>query len=204
MRLSMCRWVLLLTTALAGCVYDVSGHTFAHEDSDAAESAPDAAEPPEAPPPDAMVDAAPPDATPAPPPLACPDDYQVDPQTGSAYRLGWLLKRWRAAERDCEDDGPGIHLAIVDDEAELASVSALAGVLPAWVGVSDRVDEDRFLGVDGRAPDFMPWDTGEPNDSGFGEDCVELRRSSFNDLPCAVPQRYVCECDGVAADDASY
>jgi hypothetical protein len=206
----MSRHVLVLvTTLLAGCEYDVSGASFTSDDGGAT-TRPDGAAPGT---PDGGADAAPgtpdaasstlPDAAPA---RVCPDGYTADPTTGTAYRLGnSFLLDWSTAEAACADDGDGTHLAVVGGPAELERVKALSGGQAVWLGLSDRRSEHDFVAVTGEDTSFAPWALGEPNDGGlFGEDCVELRDGAYNDQGCGSLEYYVCECDGVAEDPGSF
>jgi hypothetical protein len=142
------------------------------------------------------VDAVP-DATP------CPGGYIDLGVPGSKYRIGAVASTWLAAERYCEDDsgGTSTHLAVLDDEAEVAAVAPR--VTMAWIGLSDRRTEGDFLTVTGGRPLFQPWAPGDPNDM-FGEDCVELDGTTINDEECNDQQLFICECDGRPPDPAAY
>jgi hypothetical protein len=194
--------------ALAGCQFDPSGFS-AHDgagEPTPADAAPDAGS--DVPMIDAapigFADAAPPTVADAAPPFVCPAGYVADPISGTSYRLSALPASWRSAEADCENDDA--HLAIVSDQHEIAHVDAMAAGSPVWVGLSDSLDEGIFLWVDGLDASFQPWHFGEPNDGGlFGEDCVSLAQGGYNDEGCiATLHRYVCECDGLPADPASF
>jgi hypothetical protein len=184
--------------ALSACRFDDAGLGIPVHEVDAAIGHPtaDARE--------AAIDAREPDARQPLPPDAskCPPTYTLDPVTGTAYRFGTLSLQWTSAEGDCEFDGPGIHLAVIEDETERAHLADLVGNNQVWVGVTDRIDEDRFRWVTGGDATFLPWKKNEPNDSApGGEDCVELDKGQYNDESCTIViQRYVCECDGVALD----
>jgi hypothetical protein len=172
---------------------DASGDATQDAPADAAPDAPaDAA-------PDAMVDASPPDAR------TCPAGYSpiAGGPAASSYRVVGGVTQWRAAEVDCEDDGFGTHLAVIDDAAEMAAVDVLQ-TGAHWVGASDRITEGAFLAVTGGPALFLPWDTGQPNNA-FGQDCVEASENGlFNDLQCGAFRQFVCECDGVPADPAAF
>jgi hypothetical protein len=48
---------------------------------------------------------------------------------------------------------------------------------------------------------FTDWSPGQPDDAG-GEDCMELRGAfqyHWNDLPCNVPHRFICETSWVSS-----
>lgn len=165
----------------------------------AIDAAPDAATPDAAP--DAMVDASPPDAMPDASP--CPSGYAPAAGGTSMYRTVAGFSSWRTAEADCEDDGPGTHLVVVDDAAENVAVDdMLFGNL--WLGISDRVSEGSFLAVTGGAAPYLDWAAFQPDDF-FGQDCVSMNENArYSDVDCGSLRGYVCECDGIAPDPTSY
>jgi hypothetical protein len=187
---------------LVACTADTGGLAYEPEpgvDAAPPNLPPDAAVPPDGPPPP------PPDAAlPADAPPQCPAGYAYY-DTGTAYRVASGFLTWLDAERDCEDDGFGTHLAVIQDQHELMLLDGLASG-QVWVGLSDRIDEDVWLWVTGEPAFYLPFKNGEPNDSGpTGEDCVELMADEYNDEGCDFAiQSYVCECDGVPADESSY
>jgi hypothetical protein len=162
---------------------------------------PDAGSIPDA---DPTLDADPtPDAM-SPPP--CPDDYEPLGELGGVYRLSFGTASWSLAEADCEDDGLGTHLVVLDDEAELARVVSLLGISDAWIGVTDRVTEGSWMTVLGDEATLLPWAVAEPDDANGGEDCAEMLapEGTFKDSACGLLRYYVCECDGVEPDPSSF
>jgi hypothetical protein len=160
-------------------------------DADEADAAPtDAALP---------VDAAPP---PMPDATGCPADYVRYDGSRSMYRLVLVADDWLAAELDCEDDGAGSHLVVLDNAAELAVIDPLTSP-KIWVGTTDRVHEGTFFSVTTGVAPFTPWQSGEPNNSS-NEDCVELDGNQFNDEGCGDTRAYLCECDGLPAMPVAY
>jgi hypothetical protein len=194
--------VALTSASLAGCTFDANGLPGTLPGPDArveADAGPlDAAAVDAEPPPDAPT----PDAA-----FVCPAGYVKSTVAGgTSYRLVQQSRGWAAAEADCEDDSFGLtHLAVIGDAFELNAVSIVATVPEVWIGVSDRVEEAQYLAVTGESAPFLPWGSGEPNDSGLGgEDCVELNEEVFNDENCLGLLFYVCECDGVPADNDAF
>jgi len=151
--------------------------------------------------PDARIDASPPDAMPDA--ASCPSGYAPAAVGTSMYRTVAGFSSWTSAEADCEDDGPGTHLVVIDDAAENAAVDdMLFGNL--WLGLSDRVTEGSFLAVTGGAAPFLAWAAFQPDDF-LGQDCVSMNENArYSDVDCGSLRGYVCECDGVAPDPASY
>jgi hypothetical protein len=141
---------------------------------------------PPPPPVDAAVDDAPPpppvdagvDAPPPPPDAAaptCPGGYVAVDGLASRYRVVTSqYRRWTGAEADCEDDGAGTHLVVLDSAAELALLDARLG--EDVLGRRERPGQRGHLAHRHRAvPALLPWNSGEPNDI-LGEDCGEIAR----------------------------
>uniref|UniRef100_S4RWP2 C-type lectin domain-containing protein n=1 Tax=Petromyzon marinus TaxID=7757 RepID=S4RWP2_PETMA len=119
------------------------------------------------------------------------------------------------AASDCQHRGG--TLAMPKDKATndmLASFLSHRGVGAAYIGVRDARNAPdagegpplaprRFAYVDGGAlaGGLARWRTGEPNDSGGAEGCVELTAAAgeWNDVDCAAPAYFVCEFERAAA-----
>ena len=98
----------------------------------------------------------------------------------------------------------GTHLAIVDSTAEITGVMGLVPGQNVWLGTTDRLVIGTFRHVTGATPTFLPWDTSEPDATAL--ECVysDSVTMKLSDQGCTSGRRYVCECDGVPADTASY
>jgi hypothetical protein len=124
---------------------------------------------------------------------------------------------WSKAESECEAKGG--HLVVINDQAELDKVSAMAakaGARFVWLGCQRGAD-GKFAWVNGDKVDFYNWSAGEPSgtDGGGGEaeDYVILWNTKknlsgsweyndvINDPITAYPQGYsgrmcyICEYD---------
>ena len=102
---------------------------------------------------------------------------------------------WAESMERCE--GLGAGLVIVDDEAEqswLVETILRAAPQPYWIGLSDRVEEDRFVWWDGDPAEYEAWGPGQPNNAGE-EDCVILydETNAWNDRPCGDRYAAICE-----------
>ena len=67
-----------------------------------------------------------------------------------------------------------------------------------WIGLyRDPKNERRWLWVDGSTAYFTSWDTGQPDNFGSNEDCVEFRMKSekWNDKECYCSLPYIFEID---------
>jgi hypothetical protein len=137
--------------------------------------------------------------------VVCPATYQPAGNSASVYRMLPDSLTWFAGESACQVEGA--HLVVLDD---LEEESAVLPLIPptggggganvsgdeVWIGISDLETEGVFLTVRGDPATFLPWDSGEPNDSAPGEDCAQVFASggAFNDLACDSVLRVMCEC----------
>ncbi len=133
----------------------------------------------------------------------CPASYQIVVATTSKYLAVDNSATWDQAQAACAADGQ--HLAIFEDQNERDLVVTLLPTRDLWIGVTDRVTLGTWLTVTGVPATYLPWTAGEP-DLITSERCVETESPAYNyiDQLCSATQRYVCECDGIASDPASY
>ncbi|MFK7928165.1 MAG: FG-GAP-like repeat-containing protein [Myxococcota bacterium] len=108
---------------------------------------------------------------------------------GGAYLRCETPESWQGALEQCRAFGANL-LSIGSAEEQ----GALGGVAGGWLDLNDLQTEGRFVSADGQTPTHAPWNEGEPNDAGDGEDCVESSATGlWNDLPCSALRPYVCE-----------
>jgi len=153
--------------------------------------------------PDASTDGTPVDMSDAAldaPAGTCPATYAAVTGQTSSYRTVATPQTWSAAEQDCEDDGVGTHLAVVGDAAEDAAVDALTGA-SIWFGLTDRKVEGTPRWVTGMTPTYTNYG-GAGNTAAY--DCAGIYQGKWAWGDCTTLIRYVCECDGAAADPAAY
>jgi hypothetical protein len=136
-----------------------------------------------------------PDGPVTPDALPCPIGYTQGP-TG-CHRAVSATADWLTAEKNCEQDGVGAHLVVVDNAAENSA-------LPdnVWIGLSERVTAGVFLTVTGQPQGFTAYAPGEPVSGGAA--CVESRPDGWHDDNCYEQKKYVCEFDGVPASSSAY
>jgi hypothetical protein len=74
----------------------------------------------------------------------------------------------------------------------IPSSQPLEGV---WIGLTDAKKEGSFAWINDAALHFANWASGQPSDSGSGEDCATLTLGdgTWNDADCSVPLPYLCE-----------
>jgi len=155
--------------------------------------------------PDARVDAAPMRDAPGPPPCTGGDTRSVDPVTGACYMFNTTPMTRDAARSVCQALGPTTRLASIQSSSENALITSLIGANEAFLGGSDELLEGTFVWDDGTPVQLTNWNTGEPNDAGGAEDCIEIIGSlngKWNDVPCAPTATntigtfpFVCERD---------
>lgn len=103
---------------------------------------------------------------------------------------------WPEAEHKCEQRGG--HLAVITDAGKQSFVHSL---LPsdAWIGgMRHDYDTSTWMWINNDPWNYTNWNTGEPNDTGTGESCTEMFKSTglWNDLPdTSTLKAYVCEWD---------
>lgn len=105
-----------------------------------------------------------------------------------------VTKSWPDSKQDCEQRGG--RLVIISAKSEMKFFSLLRG--NAWIGLSDRENEGRWMWEDGTSFKNPKWWTeGEPNDANENEDCAHLNRVSnlvgLNDNECNALFSYICE-----------
>jgi hypothetical protein len=157
---------------------------------------------------DPLDDALPQDARPpGPRPASCPQGY-VRVDNYYCYRLhvtGGFLDEWTVLETDCEADGVGAHLAVIDDPTELAAIIALmesTSTEDISVGFSRR--SGRYLDVTGTAA-FLDWGLGEPDADG---ECggVDVSNGGMEENACvdSMDDDHLCEFDGIPVDPSAF
>jgi hypothetical protein len=140
-------------------------------------------------------------------PLTCPPRY--DAVAGHCYRLDELdivTDTWRGLELVCEADGPGTHLAVIDDAAELAILIEHMRIntnQDAAIGFSDR-GGGVYRTVLG-APAFEQWASGQPTAAGCGA-LQRLPDEGMVMIPCQGIADFdsICEYDGIPPDPSSF
>ena len=106
---------------------------------------------------------------------------------------------WPAANQACIAWGG--ELVRIDSAAENASVRALGNAAcgngtSTWIGLSDQAAEGKPVWADGKAPTYLNWGQGQPDNcvnccsvAGAGEDVVHMQANgTWNDLCVATPQ----------------
>ena len=132
--------------------------------------------------------------------MPCPRGW-VSSFHGECFKAIANPLNWFAAKSACE--ALGSSLAVLNSKVKLRDFSAPAptglGVNWWWIGLyRDPEEKQRWLWVGGLRIFFTSWNTGEPNNAGFNEDCGVIITPSkkWNDHKCWVRLPYVCEING--------
>ncbi len=115
------------------------------------------------------------------------------------YLFAYGEDGWSASKAHCEAIGG--YLTTITTSGERDAVAALTGGADQyWIGLSDTDIEGTFAWVDGEPLDFANWASGQPDDAGGAEDCVEINHPGFaagawNDTGCMDTDLagFVCE-----------
>jgi len=118
---------------------------------------------------------------------------KVDSAGGGYYRTVTSGKSWLNALSDCSDDVPNAsHLIVLSTQLEATYMKTQLG----WIGLTDRNHEGMFVTATGETDDVRPFSSGQPDNGGGNENCVQMKSDGLDDDQCGNSHRYVCECDG--------
>lgn len=115
--------------------------------------------------------------------------------TTHLYREVATAASWTTLRTVCSSDGANAYLAIPDDATELAALTTAAAA-DLWVGVGDGANEGTYTTVRGAPATFLPWEPGEPDNSG-NQDCVAAIQATnlFETSTCSTMRVAICECE---------
>jgi hypothetical protein len=119
--------------------------------------------------------------------------YATSGTLTSLYRTG-SNKQWFEAHAECNADVPGsTHLVVLSSQAEVSYVLSRLG----WVGLYDN-NTNVFVNVTKEPNDLRPFSSGQPDNGGGDENCVQMKSDGLDDDQCDNDHDYICECDGRA------
>ncbi|CAL4062560.1 unnamed protein product, partial [Meganyctiphanes norvegica] len=101
---------------------------------------------------------------------------------------------WEEAKSSCSSDG-GVLASIIDAEAVKTYADKTYGKQYFYFGGSDAAKEGTWKWLNGYpiSTTQFPWISGEPNNAG-NEDCLVVKGGDgYNDVPCHLKFRYVCD-----------
>ncbi|CAL1612103.1 unnamed protein product [Knipowitschia caucasica] len=112
----------------------------------------------------------------------------------SVYLGSTTERNWSESRQFCQDQGA--DLVIITSVQEKDFISSIYKDR-RWIGLSDLQEEGVWRWVDGTKLTTSFWMSGEPNDTGTGEDCVEINYKGqlgrWNDENCGVAHQFICE-----------
>ena len=144
---------------------------------------------------DAATTDAPPDADPfVTTAMQCiAQGYALVAGPNGYYRTVTTNATWLNAQADCKGDVAGAtHLIVLSTTAESTYMVTKLG----WIGLTDRITEGTFVTVTAETGDQRPFSSGQPDNGGGNENCVQMKADGLDDDQCGNGHRYVCECDG--------
>ncbi|XP_065145819.1 ladderlectin-like [Paramisgurnus dabryanus] len=123
----------------------------------------------------------------------CPNGWT--PFGVQCYKFFPQSVNWATAEKSCQSIDA--NLASVRSTAEQNFLLSLlvSATTRAWTGGHDGEVEGQWLWSDGSQFDFTNWCSGEPNNNGGSENCLEINKSTnrcWNDESCSSTISYIC------------
>jgi len=147
---------------------------------------------------DDVIENGPPDGSDVPPdgvsPRCPPNFAPLSSGSAHVYLPIAVADDYASHVQSCMNEGPGIYLAIPDDQAELDAMVNFAGGFSFWIGIDDRLNEGVFVTTKNQPAMFLPFASGEGQTS--TEDCVDVQPGGlFADDDCAAALPAACECE---------
>ena len=115
------------------------------------------------------------------------------------YKFNLEEKDWDEAENTCNQENG--HLTSVLSNEEVNFIRCLqdpAAIHKTWIGAK-RIGNG-FEWSDGKGFEFENWRTGQPNNQGGQENCIEVdsdpgqsSHDQWNDVPCSNKRNFVCK-----------
>ncbi|XP_048371360.1 C-type lectin domain family 3 member A [Sphaerodactylus townsendi] len=114
------------------------------------------------------------------------------------YLASDSAKHFHEANEDCIAKGGTLAIPRDGDETNALrdyGKKSLPGVADFWLGVTDMVNEGKFVDVNGMVLAYFNWDRSQPS-GGKRKNCVSLSQSAqgkWADEVCRALKRYICE-----------
>ena len=97
---------------------------------------------------------------------------------------------WADASAACQ--AAGLQLATVQSAAQNEQLVTAAAGNKVWIGGTDAASEGTWVWSPSSTPlSYTNWEFGQPDDFFFGEDCLQLHGSKWNDALCKKEKKYV-------------
>jgi len=130
-------------------------------------------------------------------------ELPVGKQTERArYQVVKNKVTWEEAQTRCQQMGG--HLVTISSKKENSMVARLLwdnAARTAWIGLTDKDQEDKWKWVADDSSTYTNWAPGEPNDAGGAEDCVQIYSGNGRWNDWGMPNNpdnkdlYVCESE---------
>ncbi|KAL3876251.1 hypothetical protein ACJMK2_034119 [Sinanodonta woodiana] len=136
----------------------------------------------------------------------CRPDYTYVEDLDLCYKIHHESSyNWEQARTVCESEGS--DLIVVDNLPLLLFLNRTLDndVIykndeKYWIGATDKVQEGKFIWVNGQQVENNFWHPQEPNDANHNEDCVAIwwydaeRQLGMNDVPCETyTMKFLCQ-----------
>ncbi|KAI1897999.1 hypothetical protein AGOR_G00089080 [Albula goreensis] len=126
----------------------------------------------------------------------CPIDWDVYGQR--CFKFIQRSMTWIEGEKYCLSIGG--NLASVHSKEEYLFLQHIiqrghGGYPIVWIGGSNCVEVKTWLWSDGSNFDYYNWNSGEPNNSGGHENCLQMNaggEKAWNDLGCSSSMYIIC------------
>ena len=128
--------------------------------------------------------------------LECPPYWSLFRE--SCYKVHTSPNTWDVAAKKCLDlNSKFVDITNTEENAFVATLVATPDFDRAWIGLSDRQQENLFIWTEGSDSDFENWGPFEPNGN-TSENCVFIDRNNYEwaDVGCNNSYRSICEKTG--------
>jgi hypothetical protein len=117
---------------------------------------------------------------------SAPSNAPADAQQfgGHAYKFYPVVLNWKEARAQCA--AMGGHLVVIDSLQENTFVGELVakgGGQDCWIGITDEVEEGKWLTVDGQSLTYTNWRKGQPNNKANAEHFALISNRVFGGTP---------------------
>ncbi|XP_078497493.1 lectin-like [Lissotriton helveticus] len=117
------------------------------------------------------------------------------------YKFIPTAMSWIDAEFYCQKLSPSAHLASIHSEGENDIIKEITFKITnsypvIWVGGSDCYKDRSFMWTDGSQWDYLNWRSGEPNNNGGREACLNFNFATeglWNDEHCEQKFPFLCK-----------
>uniref|UniRef100_A0A8C6RBT0 CD209e antigen n=1 Tax=Nannospalax galili TaxID=1026970 RepID=A0A8C6RBT0_NANGA len=126
--------------------------------------------------------------------LCCPCPWDWTFFHGNCYFFSKSQRNWHDSITACQE--VGAQLVVIKSHEEQSFLQWNAKKYGyTWMGLSDLNKEGTWIWVDGSPLSNSLkkyWNQGQPNNNG-GQDCVEFRKSGWNDASCDNTKFWICK-----------